>query len=216
RARYAALDEAAERHGAPVVLLGHTLDDQAETVLLALARGAGPRGLSGMGARRGRYRRPFLTLPRATTVAACAELGLAAWQDPHNADPAYTRSRLRGAMAELTGLLGPGLVPNLARTATLIAADTEVLDGQAAAVLARLWGDAGLDAVALAAEPTAIRTRVLHSYARALGVSGSALAARHVTALDALLTNWHGQGPVHLPGALTIRRHHNHLTPTTT
>lgn len=208
-ARYAALDAAADRHGAAAVLLGHTRDDQAETVLLALARGAGPRGLAGMPAHRGRYRRPFLDLPRATTLHACAAQDLPAWHDPHNTDPAYTRSRLRAALADLTELLGPGLPANLARTATLIAADTAVLDARAAGTLDALLaaGPGGsLDAAALAAEPAAVRTRVLHAWARRLGVSGSALSARHVAALDALVTDWRGQGPAFLPGGVRIRR----------
>ncbi len=223
QARYAALDHAADRYGAAVVLLGHTRDDQAETVLLALARGAGPRGLAGMAARRGRYRRPFLASPRSLSTTICTELDLPVWQDPHNCDPRFARSRLRSAMGELTELLGAGFVANLARTATLVAADTEVLDARAAELLAALpppvgsggtaGTDDGLDVALLAAEPTAIRTRVLHGYARRLGVSGSALASRHVDALDALVTDWHGQGPVYLPGGVTVRRVAGRLRP---
>jgi len=89
--RYAALDQAAAAHGAVAVLLGHTLDDQAETVLLGLARGSGGRSLAGMPARRGRYRRPLLAVRRASTAAACADLDLKPWQDPHNADFRFTR-----------------------------------------------------------------------------------------------------------------------------
>ncbi len=97
-ARYAALDAAAERHGAAAILLGHTRDDQAETVLLGLARGSGTRSLSGMAAttgRGGRYRRPFLEVDRQTARKACLIQSLPVWDDPHNADPLYTRSRLR-------------------------------------------------------------------------------------------------------------------------
>jgi tRNA(Ile)-lysidine synthase len=226
-ARYAALDAAADRHRAAVVLLGHTRDDQAETVLLALARGAGPHGVAGMPVRRGRYLRPLLELPRATTVAACAELGLAPWRDPHNSDPAYARSRLRAALDELEPLLGDGLRANLARTAHLVAADTALLDELAERALARVselvdpcdsegvdaGAAAGLDAVALAAEPPPIRTRVLHAWARGLGAPGAALSARHVAALDALVTCWHGQGPVYLPGNLAVRRRAGRLVP---
>ncbi|MGH3739433.1 MAG: tRNA lysidine(34) synthetase TilS, partial [Micromonosporaceae bacterium] len=137
-ARYRALEEAAARHHAAAVLLGHTRDDQAETVLLALARGAGLRGLAGMPARRGRYLRPLLELPRETTRAACEALGLVAWEDPHNADPAYTRARIRVLMPELERALGAGLTANLARTARLAAADEAVLSQLAASVLARV------------------------------------------------------------------------------
>ena len=118
-ARYAALDAAARERQAAAVLLGHTLDDQAETVLLGLARGSGSRSLAGMPARRGVYRRPLLGLRRATTAAACAELGLLAWQDPHNHDFRFTRARVRHqALPALEDALGPGVAEALARTAT--------------------------------------------------------------------------------------------------
>lgn len=212
-ARYQALDEAAERLGAAAVLLGHTRDDQAETVLLALARGSGLRGIAGMPQRRGIYRRPFLDLPRAVVRAACAELDLTPWEDPHNADPAYARSRVRALLPTLEEVLGPGVVANLARTARLAAADSAVLDALGRRVLARVSETTepppdrpGLDAVRLARYPTALRTRVLHGWARALGCPGSALSGRHVDALDALLTSWSGQGAVHLPGGIRVRR----------
>ena len=91
RARYAALDD--HRAGAPV-LLAHTLDDQAETVLLGLGRGSGPRSIAGMRSFESPWGRPLLGVRRATTVAACAELGLAPWHDPHNDDRRFTRVRL--------------------------------------------------------------------------------------------------------------------------
>src|SRR5215469_12310932 len=95
RARYAALDVAAKECGAAAVLLGHTLDDQAETVLLGLARGSGGRSLAGMAPQSGRYLRPLLQIRRAQTAAACAALGLDSWDDPQNRDPAFTRTRVR-------------------------------------------------------------------------------------------------------------------------
>src|SRR3954468_22650073 len=111
RARYDALDVAADRYDAAAVVLAHSLDDQAETVLLGLARGSGARSLAGMPAVRGRYRRPLLGVRRDDTVAACAALGLTGWDDPHNHDPAYTRSRVRAdVMPALETALGPGTV----------------------------------------------------------------------------------------------------------
>ncbi|HEX2804660.1 MAG TPA: tRNA lysidine(34) synthetase TilS, partial [Kineosporiaceae bacterium] len=133
--RYAALDATAQATGAQLILLGHTLDDQAETVLLGLARGSGGRSLAGMPARRGRYRRPLLRLPRTTTVACCAALGLTPWSDPANTDPAYTRSRLRAAMPRLEADLGPGLASALARTADQLREDAEALEAFAADLL---------------------------------------------------------------------------------
>lgn len=202
-ARYDALAGAADRADASAVLLGHTRDDQAETVLLALARGSGPRGLAGMPYRRGILRRPLLDVSRADTRKACAALGLVVWSDPHNTDPAYARSRVRAeALPALVAALGPAVVDNLARSATLIAADNTALDDLAA----RARATGGLEVAALAALPTAIRTRVLHGWARELGVAGGALSHRHVAALDALVTGWHGQGPATLPGAIVVAR----------
>jgi tRNA(Ile)-lysidine synthase len=217
-ARYEALTDAARRLGAVAVLIGHTRDDQAETVLLALARGAGPRGVAAMPATRDldgiALLRPLLQVGRADTVAACAALGLSPWRDPHNTDPAYARARLREVFPALVDALGPGLVTNLARSAGLAAADAEVLDELAtAAARDAADGDGGLLVAALADLPSALRTRVLHRWARQLGVGGSALSARHVDALDALVTRWHGQGAVALPGALRVARQQGRLTP---
>jgi tRNA(Ile)-lysidine synthase len=211
-ARYEALSGAAARLGATVVLLGHTRDDQAETVLLALARGAGPRGLAGMPPRREAggvlWLRPLLGIGREQAGAACAALALSPWHDPHNTDPAYARARVRGtALPALVAALGGRVVDNLARTAAQLAADNAALDRWAADALATA-GPAGdrVGVAALRELPDAVRTRALHTWARRLGAPGSALSHRHVAALDALITGWHGQGSVHLPGGRTVTR----------
>src|SRR5215471_7253235 len=114
-ARYRALDEVAGRNGARAILLGHSLDDQAETVLLGLARGSGSRSLAGMPERTGIYRRPFLAIGRDRTRAACAALGLEVWGDPHNADSSYARARVRHhVLPTLEATLGPGVAEALA------------------------------------------------------------------------------------------------------
>ena len=206
-ARYDALSAAAERHRAAAVLLGHTRDDQAETVLLALARGSGPRGLAGMPYRKGVFVRPLLDVARADTRKACAALGLATWEDPHNIDPAFARSRVRAdALPALIAALGPAVVDNLARTAAQLAADGALLDALADAALGSCRIEAGLSVSALAGMDAAIRTRVLHAWARELGAPGGALSHRHVGALDALVTDWHGQGPTALPGGILVGR----------
>ncbi|WIM96252.1 tRNA lysidine(34) synthetase TilS [Actinoplanes oblitus] len=206
-ARYSALEAVAAELGAAAVLLGHTRDDQAETVLLALARGAGPRGLAGMPQRRGVFRRPLLDVSRSDTRKACAALGLAPWEDPHNTDPAYARSRVRGsALPTLVAELGPAVVDNLARTAALVAADNAALDELADAALEQARSVAGLSVPALAGMLAAIRGRVLHRWARELGAPGGALAYPHVAALDALVTGWRGQGPVFLPAGIAVTR----------
>lgn len=212
QARYEALVAVAQTTGASTVLLGHTRDDQAETVLLALTRGAGPHGLAGMPTVRRvdgvDLVRPLLDVSREQTWAACAAQGLEPWDDPHNVDPTYTRSRIRHeVMPVLVRTLGPDVVSNLARTATLIAADTAVLDTLARKALAaaRVAPDR-LDVAALTVLAPAVRTRVMHLWARDLGAAAGALSYRHIVALDALVTAWRGQGPVHLPGGIQVLR----------
>jgi len=205
----------ADRAGA-VILLGHTLDDQAETVLLGLARGAGARSLSGMPERRGSYRRPLLGIRRAQTIAACAELGLEPWQDPHNADPRYARVRVRlTALPALEAALGPGVTEALARTAQQLRADADCLDELAFAESERLRGSAsdpaGIEVSYLAALPAAIRTRVLRQAAIMAGSPAGALTARHVQQAAELVTCWHGQRWADLPGGVRVRRRHGKL-----
>jgi tRNA(Ile)-lysidine synthase len=202
-ARYQALDDAAARTGAVSILLGHTLDDQAETVLLGLARGSGARSLAGMAARRGRYLRPLLAVRRAQTRAACTALRLDPWDDPHNRDPAYARARVRQAMPVLTAALGPGIAEALARSAGQLRADADVLDALAGAEFERIQdGDGGLAADELTGLPAAIRTRVLRAAATAAGCPAGALTAGHVASLDAMVTGWHGQRWTDLPGGI--------------
>jgi tRNA(Ile)-lysidine synthase len=202
-ARYAALDAAAQRHSAASVLLGHTADDQAETVLLGLTRGSGARSLAGMPAQRGIYRRPLLSMRRTTTREACATLGLAVWEDPHNVDPTYARARVRAvALPALESVLGPGVAAALARSAAQLRDDADALDEwaiRAAESAGSAAGGAGLDVAVLAEEPPAVRRRVLRLAAQSAGVPGGQLSAAHLAALDALLMNWHGQGSVALP-----------------
>lgn len=216
-ARYQALYGYA--HGA--VLLGHTLDDQAETVLLALARGSGPRGLSGMPSVREVdgvvLLRPLLAIRRATTRAACEALDLTPWDDPHNTDPRYARSRVRSQLLPaLVDALGDGVVGNLAQTARQLARDSSYLDAVAAAALDESGLDGGpvpdLSVERLTALPDAVRTRVLHQWALHIGATAAALGHRHVDALDALITAWHGQGPTALPGGVLVARRDGRLT----
>ncbi|GAA3736802.1 tRNA lysidine(34) synthetase TilS [Plantactinospora mayteni] len=218
-ARYGALVEAAHRHDASTVLLGHTRDDQAETVLLALARGAGPRGLAGMPATREyvgvTLTRPLLEITREQTRKACALLGLTPWEDPHNTDDRYARARVRAdVLPVLVRALGPGVLDNLARTARLAAEDGAALDDLARTGYAEARirpagepeGTAGLAVPVLAGMPPAVRTRVLHLWCRELGAAPAALSYRHVAALNALVNAWRGQGAVHLPGGIRATR----------
>ncbi|WP_411071061.1 tRNA lysidine(34) synthetase TilS [Streptomyces sp. cmx-4-25] len=210
-ARYAALDAAAERHGAAAILLGHTRDDQAETVLLGLARGSGIRSLSGMAAVSGatrRYRRPFLQLDRQTVRKACVAQELAVWDDPHNSDPAYTRSRLRHeGLPALEKALGKGVVEALARTARLSRDDADALDTWAADAETAVRDEAGaLECAKLFGLPPAVRRRVLRRAVIAEGAPAGSLFARHIEEVDRLVTGWRGQGAINLPGRVEARR----------
>jgi len=216
-ARYAALSAVAEALDA-TVLLGHTLDDQAETVLLGLGRGSGPRSIVGMAAMDGRYRRPLLGIRRETTAAACAALGLPVWDDPHNRDPGFQRTRLRHEVLPLLeDVLQGGVSTALARTAGLLRDDLDALDQLAAAALNTptnppAGGGGGTHELVVAELdrlPRALRTRVLRLWATPDG--GPPLTAERTAAIDDLITDWHGQGPVNLPGGVAVRRESGRL-----
>ncbi|MCU1591262.1 MAG: tRNA(Ile)-lysidine synthetase [Frankiales bacterium] len=200
-ARYAALSSA----GAGLVLLGHTLDDQAETVLLGLARGSGARALSGMAAHRGIFRRPLLGISREVAAKACAEAGLVPWADPHNEDPRFSRVRVRSqVMPVMEAELGPGIAAALARSAAQLRDDADALD----ALTPVLGDEPGVGEVL--ALPPALRSRALKAWAERL--CGRPVTAVHVDALRALVEDWSGQGPADLPGGARIRRTEDRLS----
>lgn len=218
-ARYAALDAAAAETRAALVLLGHTLDDQAETVLLGLARGSGGASLAGMPVRAGRYARPLLGIRRATTRQACLDAGLEAWDDPHNADPAYTRVRVRERVLPLLEAeLGPGVAEALSRTAEQLREDEQAFTSQIDELIEELCepAEAGIavSARALAANPAALRQRIIrHVVASEFGVS---LSRTHTLEVARLVTDWHGQGPIDLPGGIRATRAGGHVVFSTT
>ncbi|CAB4864398.1 MAG: tRNA lysidine(34) synthetase TilS [Actinobacteria bacterium] len=209
-ARYAALLEACSAAGAVACLLGHTREDQAETVLLRLARGSGARSLSAMSARTGLWRRPLLAVPRAVVHASARDvltpLGEDPWTDPHNLEPRFARVRVRAAMDELQQALGPGVVAGLARSATLLKDDADALDAMADVEFARHVRDGAIEAGVLAELPRAVRTRVLRRMCVDAGSPPGALTMEHVATVDHLVTQWHGQGRTSLPGGVTVGR----------
>lgn len=199
-ARYQALARHAEQLGA-TTLLGHTMDDQAETVLLGLARGSGARSLAGMAVRSGRWLRPLLSLRRSITVATCAELGLQPWHDPQNDDPRYARARVRrSVLPVLEAELGPGTVEALARTADLLRDDADLLDRLAAEADP---GAETLDCSLVADLAPALRRRVIRRWLRAGGAAD--LSRQHVLAVESLALDWHGQAGIQVPGAEVVR-----------
>jgi tRNA(Ile)-lysidine synthase len=212
QARYLALDAEARARSA-TVLLGHTLDDQAETVLLGLARGSGGRSLAGMAPRAGHLLRPFLNMRRGTTEQACAEFGLDPWQDPHNTDRRFTRVRVRETvLPTLETELGPGVAEALARTAELLRDDTALLDRLAAEAYRTAEGLGGtdtLDCVALESQPPALRRRILRLWLLTHGIGD--LTLRHIGAVESLIVDWHGQKSIQVPGA-TVTRNEGRLS----
>jgi len=201
-ARYAALRPLTET-GA--VMLGHTADDQAETVLLGLGRGSGARSIAGMRPVESGFVRPLLGLRRDDTEAACAALGLPVWHDPHNTDPRYRRVRLRTEVLPLLeDVLAGGVTEALARTASQLQDDLDALRQLADRVLAEAHLSDGLHLAALAGQPPAITGRVLKIWAETNGAGP--LTAEHVRQLSRLVTDWHGQEGTDLPGGYRARR----------
>ncbi|TFD54403.1 tRNA lysidine(34) synthetase TilS [Cryobacterium frigoriphilum] len=212
-ARYAAFERALAQTGAVAVLLGHTLDDQAETVLLGLARGSGPTSLHGMAARSGPWLRPLLGIRRAQTHQFCADAALTPWHDPQNLDPRYARVRVRQAVLPmLERELGPGIREALARTAEQLREDADALDALVPALLDGLPAGlpAGrapgcrLPAADLERQPAALRQRMIRAAVqRTFGIS---LDRTHTLMAARLVTDWHGQGALDLAGVRVVRQ----------
>ncbi len=209
-ARYGALDSFAKAHGAKFTMLGHTLDDQAETVLLGLARGSGAKSIAGMQelSAEGKYLRPLLGIRRATTVAFCSDSGIKVWNDPQNKDTKFSRVKVRlKVLPVLEKELGPGIAESLAKTAGILQEDLEYLDAQAAkafkAVAKTTNSTVSLDVKGLEKLPTAIRNRVI---LKALGLLGVEPAKVQIDSISALVTNWHGQKPLVLPSVRVVRQ----------
>lgn len=202
-ARLDALRLAAVRLGVMIpILLAHTMDDQAETVLLGLGRGSGPRSIAGMRAWRPPFGRPLLGVRRADTEASCRAAEVEFWTDPHNADPRYTRVRLRHEVLPLLEqVLGGGVTAALARTAALVDDDLLALDEQAASLLAALCRP-DPSATELTRLPVALRRRVLRIWLHTNGISD--LTADHFARIDALLAQRGPRSRIRLPGAVDL------------
>ena len=205
-ARYEALQRIAVEKNAVKVLLGHTRDDQAESVLLGLARGSGTRSLSGMASENGIYLRPLLSLTRTQTEAACTEFGIEYWNDPHNENLDFSRVRVRlEVLPVMEEQIGPGIAAALARSAALLRDDADALDAIASAEISR-HNLTDLECSELELLPRAIRTRILRSAIYAAGAPSGSISADHIGAVEALVTSWHGQGLVSLPGGVKVER----------
>ena len=206
KVRYEAINEMAIQENAVAVFLGHTKDDQAETVLLGLARGSGTRSLSGMAEHNGIYIRPLLEITRIQNEQFCKEVGLDYWNDPHNQDSQFARVRVRTeALPVLEKSIGPGISDALARSAHLLRDDADALDSWAQSEVTHL-NLQDLDCAHLQALPRAIRTRILRSAIYAAGAPSGSVSADHVSAVEALISAWNGQGALNLPGGVRVER----------
>ena len=218
-ARRIAFTEAMIETGATHVLLAHTLDDQAETVLLGLARGSGAASLQGMAEAAGTVLRPLLGIRRATTRQACLDAGLTPWDDPHNVDPSYARVRARReVLPVLERELGPGVAEALARTAEQLREDAQAFDEMIEELIEDLCepAEAGIavSVGALEANPPALRNRIIRFVV--FSEFGVALERVHVLAVSRLVTDWHGQKSLDLPGGIQAARSGSHIVFSTT
>jgi tRNA(Ile)-lysidine synthase len=206
KARYEALSTIATAENATKVFLGHTRDDQAETVLLGLVRGSGTRSLSGMAIENGTYIRPLLACTREETENACKEMNLEFWNDPHNENPEFSRVRVRrDVLPIMEEKIGPGIAAALARSASLLRDDADALDAIAGVEMSR-HNLKDLDCSALELLPRAIRSRILRAAIYAAGAPSGSISADHIASVEALVTSWHGQGLVSLPGGVKVER----------
>lgn len=212
-ARREALEVVARERGSNQIMLAHTLDDQAETVLLRLARGSGARSLSAMSSCDAPWHRPFLDVPRTIVHAVAHErfepLGFIPWDDPHNHDSKYARVRVRTSMASLEADLGPGFTANLARSAKLLGDDADALDawshGEFERIVQCLELTCSADMNALIELPRAVRTRVIRLMHQQLVGPHEDLTFDHIQHVEAMISRWKGQGPTSLPGEVIAR-----------
>lgn len=230
-ARYTAFTKAVEATGARAVLLGHTLDDQAETVLLGLSRGSGTRSLAGMPPVRVEggvtYLRPFLGLRRADMLDICDAENLTPWIDPTNTDETLMRARIRhSVLPYLEEHLGGDVARSLARTASVAGPDAEYLDEQAQVAYEQALLPAGttvrgieredamlLDRAQVAALHPALRLRVLATACKTAG--GENPGFERLQALDSFTAEYAVAGPVQMPGHVSAYRRRKIVHPAT-
>lgn len=214
-ARYKALERIRKNSRADWILLGHNLDDQAETVLLGLARGSGLKSISGMPWLDDERKlvRPLLDIPRKTLRQACLDSGIEFWDDPHNSDSKFARVRVRKLADELEQTLGPGFAQALAKTAKTAAEADELIDELAEKLLKKALSKTGARQLSYSIEPlgkakAAVRRKALHLICQQAGAKN--ISRAQVLAIDELITNWHGQKKSSLSG-ITVERVNNQL-----
>ncbi len=217
-ARRAALLEVA--NGRPI-LLGHTANDQAETVLLRLLRGSGAHSLSAMSACTKTWHRPFLSHSRGEIGAAVMELltplGITPWRDPHNFDEGFSRVKIRRHLDTLSEEFGPSIISGLVRTADMLRADNRALDHMAIEsfrAAQKSETQISMSVQELEIVPSAIRTRLIKLCFDQLTEGtreNSPLTHQHVMSVEALISGWSGQGGIALPLGVNAAREYGRL-----
>lgn len=206
RARYKVFQQAIETYGPNTFLLGHTKNDQAEGVLLGLARGSGTKSLSGMQEVSGIFVRPLLGTDRATTEIACHESNIEYWVDPHNSNQDFTRVRVReNILPLLENEIGPGIIDALARSAKILREDATALDEWAESVF-RQVEPLDIEISILDGLPVAVRSRILRMAIYAAGAPAGSISAAHLEPIEAFVSDWRGQGHTSLPGGVKVCR----------
>ena len=201
-ARYSAFAELREELSAQYVLLGHNLNDQAESVLLGLMRGSGPRSIAGMSEVSEWVLRPLLAMTREELRTACKDQGLEFWDDPHNQDPKFARVEIRQLLEKLESTGSSGVIASLARTAEQIQESESIIAPLIQKLLSGIDNPKVVPVEFLETLETAYRRRVIHRLGQ---LNGSELARIHVLEIEKLVINWHGQKPLNLPG-ITVSR----------
>ena len=206
RARYKVFQQAIETFSPVAFMLGHTKNDQAEGVLLGLARGSGTKSLSGMQEVSGIFIRPLLGIDRLTTEIACQEANINFWVDPHNSNLDFTRVRVReNILPLLESEIGPGITDALARSAKILREDASALDEWAERVFAQV-DPFDIEILTLEELPVAIRSRVLRLAIYAAGAPTGSISAAHLEPIEAFVSDWRGQGHTSLPGGVKVCR----------
>ena len=205
KARYEAFEELVNEFNAKAVLLAHTQDDQAETMLMRLTRGSGAKSLSAMKEVSGKYLRPFLHIRKKELVNALEKENISYWQDPANTNYKFLRAKVRHElMPKLIEILGDSVIDSLDKTSELLKEDNEALDLIAQESYEKLNKE--LNVEFLKEYPAAIRKRIIKIAALEAGVIPGPFSFEHIEAIDALVTNWRGQGNVDLPGFIQATR----------
>jgi len=218
--RYKGIEKVRKKLSASFVLLGHNLDDQAETVLLGLARGSGLRSIAGMEKidSERKLLRPLLGIPRQDLRKACLDQGIKFWDDPHNKDVKFARVRVRKLAGKLEENLGPGFQAALARTAEVAREADDALTELATNLLAKAQIKktprvTRYQVEVLAAVSQGLRRKSIHLLAFQAGARN--ISRSQILQVEELITNWHGQKRSTLSG-ITVERVSNQLVVTST